>query len=134
MDQQQMGSSSFLTGSPAPSQDDKLWGTIAHLSALVTGFFLFMPFLGPLLVMVIKGKESIWVNNQAKEALNFQILVTALMWIGAALTASIFLMCLGIPILAAGALGGLVLTIMAALKTNNGETFRYPEMLPRLVK
>jgi uncharacterized Tic20 family protein len=134
MDEQQIGSTpSFLTGSPAPTQDEKMWGMIAHLSALATSI-IYMPFLGPLLVMLIKGKESAWVNNQAKEALNFQILVTALIWIGSVLTYTLVFMCLGIPVLLVGAIGGLVLSIMAAIKTNNGETFRYPEMLPRLVK
>jgi len=127
MEQQQMGSS-FLTGSPAPTQDEKTWGMIAHLSALVAGV-IGLPFLGPLIVMLTKGKESPWVNTQAKEALNFQITVTIALFVSAAT------MCLaiGFVLLPLVGLAALVLTIIAGIKANNGEMYRYPATL-RLVK
>ncbi len=127
MEQQQMGSS-FLTGSPAPTQDEKTWGMIAHLSALVAGI-IGLPFLGPLIVMLTKGKESPWVNTQAKEALNFQITVTIALFV-AAVT-----ICVGIGILLLPLVGlaALVLTILAGIKANNGEMYRYPATI-RLVK
>jgi hypothetical protein len=127
--QQQSG---YITGSPAPTADEKTWGMIAHLSGLGTSFF-YMPFLGPLLIMLIKGKESAWVEQQAKEALNFQILITALVWGGSILTATIILSCIGLPVAILGGLFGLVMSIIAGIKANNGETYRYPAT-PRLVK
>ncbi len=123
---------SFITGSPAPTADEKTWGMLAHLSGLVASFF-WLPFLGPLIVMLTKGKESVWVEAQAKEALNFQILITALIWVGGLLTATILLSCIGIPVLVLGGLFGLVMSIVAGIKANNGETYRYPAT-PRLVK
>ncbi|HEX8825023.1 MAG TPA: DUF4870 domain-containing protein [Archangium sp.] len=122
----------YITGSPAPTADERTWGMIAHLSGLATSF-IYMPFLGPLLVMLIKGKESAWVEQQAKEALNFQILITALVWGGSFLTATLVLACIGIPVAVLGGLFGLVLSIIAGIKANNGETYRYPAT-PRLVK
>jgi len=124
----QQQQASFITGSPAPTADEKTWGMLAHLSGLVSAMFGF-PFVGPLLVMVTKGKESRWVEQHAKEALNFQITVTAALWLSALLIACI----VGIFILPIVGLAALVLTIMAGLKANNGEMYRYPATV-RLVK
>ncbi|MDC0708009.1 DUF4870 domain-containing protein [Stigmatella sp. ncwal1] len=120
--------SQFLTGSPVPTQDEKTWGMLAHLSALVAGIFGF-PFLGPLIVMLTKGKESKWVESHAKEALNFQITATAAIWISAAL----MLCVVGFLLLPVIGLAALVFTILAAIKANNGEMYRYPATV-RLVK
>jgi hypothetical protein len=122
----------FITGSPAPTADEKTWGMIAHLSGIIASF-IFFPFLGPLLVMLIKGKESAWVEQQSKEALNFQILITALVWGGTILSMTIILSCIGAPIALFAGLYGLVMSIVAGIKANNGETYRYPAT-PRLVK
>ena len=118
----------FITGSPAPTADEKTWGMIAHLSALVASVVGF-PFLGPLIVMLTKGKESPWVEQHAKEALNFQITVTAALWVSAFLMICI----VGIFMLPVIGLAALVLTVMAGIKANNGEEYRYP-LIPRLVK
>lgn len=126
--QQQTGSSSFLTGSPAPTQDEKTWGMIAHLSALVAGV-IGLPFLGPLIVMLTKGKESPWVEAQAKEALNFQITVTIAIFVSAALIC----LAIGAVLLPLVGLAALVLTIIAGIKANNGEMYRYPATI-RLLK
>ncbi len=127
MDEQQMGST-FLTGSPAPTQDEKTWGMLAHLSALIAGV-IGLPFLGPLIVMLTKGKESPWVDAQAKESLNFQITVTIAIFVAA------FTMCIGIGfiLLPLVGLAGLVFTIIGGIKANNGEMYRYPATI-RLVK
>lgn len=128
MEEQQQSGQSFLTGSPAPTQDEKTWGMLAHLSGLVASF-VGLPFLGPLIVMLTKGKESKWVEMHAKEALNFQITMTAVIWIG------ILGSCLIVPLILAiiAGVGALILSIMAGLKANNGETYRYPATV-RLVK
>jgi len=123
--QQQTG---FITGSPAPTADERTWGMIAHLSALVASLVGF-PFLGPLIVWLTKGKESAWVEQQAKEALNFQITATVAIWVSG------FLMfCLvGLILLPLVGLATLVLTVLAGIKANNGEMYRYPANI-RLVK
>ena len=118
----------FITGSPAPTADERQWGMIAHLSALVASVVGF-PLLGPLIVWLTKGKESAWVEQHAKEALNFQITVTAALWISAFLVVCI----VGIFMLPVIGLAALVLTVMAGIKANNGEMYRYPATI-RLVK
>src|SRR6476661_3172590 len=128
MEQQGQQVGSFITGSSMPTQDEKTWGMLAHLSGLIASFVGF-PFLGPLLIMLTKGKESAWVETQAKEALNFQITATAAIWISA-----ILMMCLvGFVLLPIVGLAALVLTVIASIKANNGETYRYPATV-RLVK
>lgn len=126
MDMQQQAG--FITGSPAPTADERTWGMIAHLSALVASVVGF-PFLGPLIVWLTKGKESAWVEQHAKEALNFQITATVAIWISAFLMLCIIGFVL-VPVLG---LAALVLTVMAGIKANNGEMYRYPATL-RLVK
>jgi uncharacterized Tic20 family protein len=123
--QQQAG---FITGSPAPTADEKTWGMLAHLSGLVASF-VGLPFLGPLIVMLTKGKESRWVEQHAKEALNFNITVTAALWLSAILMACL----VGFLLVPVVGLAALVFSIMAGLKANNGETYRYPVSV-RLVK
>ncbi|HLM42428.1 MAG TPA: DUF4870 domain-containing protein [Archangium sp.] len=118
----------FITGSPAPTADEKTWGMLAHLSGLVASFF-WLPFLGPLLVLLIKGKESRWVEQHAKEALNFQITATAALWVS-----GLLMFCLvGFVLAPIVWIGALVLSIIAGLKANNGEKYNYPATV-RLVK
>src|SRR5665213_1563230 len=49
----------------------KVLAVISHLGGLVP--FCFLPLIIPFLVWISKGGESVFVNRQAKEALNFQI-------------------------------------------------------------
>lgn len=113
---------SFITGSPMPTRGERTWGTIAHVSGLA------LPVLGPLLVRVLMGKDSNWVDRQAKEALNFQLTVLALTAVLA--VAGLLLFCLGgfllWKLIAPLSLAYFVATIYAGIKANEGVLFRYP--------
>ncbi|MRI89910.1 DUF4870 domain-containing protein [Aggregicoccus sp. 17bor-14] len=109
----------YLSGTPAPTQDEKTWGLLSHLSGILLGF------LGPLIAMLVKGKESAWINTQAKEALNFEITALLAYTVIGAITCGFGLLLLW-PLVT-------VFHIIAAMKANNGETYRYPATL-RLVK
>jgi hypothetical protein len=128
MDMQEQQRGSFITGSPAPTADERQWGMFAHLSGLVASFFG-LPFLGPLIIMLTKGKESPWVEKHAKEALNFQLTVTVALFLSALLVVVAVGICL-VPLVA---LGALVLTVIAGIKANEGQMYRYPVNV-RLVK
>ncbi|HSM80541.1 MAG TPA: DUF4870 domain-containing protein [Nodosilinea sp.] len=109
--------------------ESRMWAMLAHLSAL-SGFIVpFGNIIGPLLIWLIKRDEMSFVNDQAKEALNFNISMTIYMAIAGVL---IFVL-IGIPILIVLAIAWLVLAIMAAVKANEGTVYRYPLTL-RLVK
>ena len=126
METQQRGG--FITGSPEPTADEKTWGMMAHLSALIASL-VGLPFLGPLVVMLTKGKESAWVEKQAKEALNFQITVM----IALVISGASILCVVGLVLAPLVALVALVLTILAGIKANEGVMYRYPATI-RLVK
>ncbi len=115
----------------APSPEERQWGLFAHLSALA-GVVIPIPFaniLGPLIIWQMKKAEMPFVDDQAKEALNFQITVAI------AFVVCLILMFLIIGMLLLPVLGiaALVFTIIGAIKANNGEYYRYPFTL-RLVK
>ncbi|MCB0907198.1 MAG: DUF4870 domain-containing protein [Nocardioidaceae bacterium] len=112
-------------GAPAPGMlspaDERTWGAGAHWSALVA-LLIGLPFLGPLLVLLIYGNKSAWVRRQAVESLNFQLS----MIIYAIVSAILIIVLIGFfLLLAVGALS-IIMPIVAAVKVNNGEDFRYP--------
>lgn len=101
---------------------------LAHISAL-SGFIIpFGSILGPLIIWLIKRDEMSFVNDQAKEALNFNISMT----IYAIVAGVLIFVAIGIVLLPVVLISWLVLTIMAAVKANEGVAYRYPLTL-RLV-
>ena len=86
-------------------------------------------FLAGLIVMLVFGKRSAFVNDQAKEALNFQITL-AIGWVAALILSAVFIGFLLYPVLA---IADLVFSIIAGIAANKGEIYRYPVCL-RLVK
>jgi uncharacterized Tic20 family protein len=112
-----------------PSAEERQWGLFAHLAAL-SGFIIpFGNMLGPLIVWQIKKNEMPFVDDQGKEALNFQITVTL------AVLVCIVLMfvLIGLLLLPVVGIAALVLTIIGAIKANEGQRYRYPFAL-RLIK
>ena len=123
-----------------PSKEERQWAMFAHLSALVGGLLTSALggwgfFIGPLVIWLMKKDEMPFVADQAKEALNFNITVSAIFLILLVLT----VVTLGIGILISGPLmlvvgiAALVLIIMAAIKANEGIAYRYP-LTVRLIK
>ena len=114
---------------PAPmptgdiSKDDKTMAMLCHLLGLLTSF------IGPLIIWLIKKDQSPFVDEQGKEALNFQITVAIAMVVAGLSTA----ICIGIVLAPSVAIADLVLCIMACVAANKGEHYRYPLCL-RLVK
>ena len=105
-----------------PSSEARQWALIAHVSALL-GFVLpFGNLIGPLIVWQLKKDMDPFVDDQGKEALNFQITVTLM------LVVCVLLMLVLIGILLAWVVGiaALVLVIIAAIKSNEGTAYRYP--------
>ena len=114
---------------PAPSAQERNWATGAHLSALlglVTGIGCI---LGPLIVWLIKKDEMPFVNDQAKEALNFQITV----FLAAIVCFILMIIAIGVLLLIILCIVDLVFIIIAAVKASEGVAYRYPVAL-RLIK
>lgn len=111
------------------SSDERMWGMLCHLSAL-TGYFSGLGFiLGPLIVWLLKKDQYSFVDEQGKEALNFQIT----MFIAAIISALLVLLLVGIVLLWILGIVNLVLIIIAVINSNNGVHYEYPFAL-RLIK
>ena len=111
------------------SAEEKQWGMFAHLAALAGIVIPLGNLLGPLIVWLVKKDTMPFVADQGKEALNFNITVFIAAFISGILT----LVLIGFLMLMAIGIANLVLCILAAMKANNGEAYRYPFAL-RLIK
>ena len=124
-----------------PSAEEKQWAMFAHLSALVGGILTsgwagsIGCFIGPLVIWLVKKDTLPFVDAQGKEALNFNItvgIVFLALLILSIVTFGIGLV-IAVPLWIIIGIAWLVLTIIAAVKANNGERYRYPLTL-RLIK
>lgn len=112
------------------------WAMLCHLGGL-TGYIGngIGSVLVPVILWAIKKDESQLIDEHGKEAINFNISV----FLYAVALVAFAIMTLGLGMLIAGPLLGalavfhVVLTIMAAIKANNGEFYRYPLTI-RLIK
>jgi uncharacterized protein len=113
----------------ALSKEEKTWAMAAHLASLAG--YIAIPLgnvIAPLVIWLVKKDTMPFVDDQAKESLNFQITMT----IGMIISFILSYVCIGIPLLIALWVIGLVFAIIAAIKANEGVKYRYPFAL-RLV-
>ena len=112
------------------SKDVRMWGMFAHISALVgllgNGFGFI---LGPLIVWLAKREDHPFVDDQGKEALNFQIT----MFFAFVISFFLCFVVIGFFLLAILVVLEIALPIVGAVKANNGEYYRYP-LTMRLIK
>ena len=102
------------------SAEARNWATLSHLSAFV--MFLGVPaVIGPLVAWLIK-KDDPYIEDQAREALNFNI---SFMIYGIA-AGVLILLAIGLILLPAVLVTWFVLVILAAVKAARGEAYRYP--------
>jgi uncharacterized protein len=100
-----------------PSNDDKNIATVTHLAGTV---FSFIP---ALIVWILKKDDSVFIADQSKEALNFQITVAIAMFICGSILSWVLIGIMLIPMIW---LANIVFCIIAAISTSKGETYRYP--------
>ena len=119
------------------SADERQWAMFSHLSALLGGLLTSVfggwgTFIGPLIVWLIKKDSMPFVDQQAKEALNFNITVSIIALAMSIVFGFLAFVTLGlgliviVPIVALFVIAWVVLTIMAAVKANEGVAYRYP--------
>jgi uncharacterized Tic20 family protein len=112
----------FRVTTAVESADARNWAMGAHLSALAGMIVPFGNVIAPLIVWLVKRDQSPLVDREGKEALNFQLSMTIYMLVSALLIFAF----IGIPLLVVVCVLDLVLTIVAAIKTSSGESYRYP--------
>ena len=109
---EQMGS--YISGSRMPTQDEKTMALLAHMGTILANF-VGLGFAVPLVLMLTKGKESSFVHAHA--------------------VVSSITICVGIGLILLPVVGiaALVFSIIAGLKANEGQLYKYPVNI-RLVK
>jgi uncharacterized Tic20 family protein len=112
---------------PEPSQppatltnEEKQMALFAHLGSLVGGIIV------PLIIWLIKKDTSRFVDDQGKEALNFQITLLISSLVIGLITCGI-----GIPVVLVIAI---VYSIIGGMAASRGEWYRYPSWTIRLIK
>jgi uncharacterized Tic20 family protein len=117
---------SDMNEAAAPAtQEDRTLAMLTHLSGIILGFIV------PLIIWLMNKDraDKAWLNDQAKEALNFQI--TILIGYVAGMVLTIIL--IGPLISLAAWVLSLIFSIIAGLKANEGVSYRYPLSI-RLIK
>ncbi len=105
--------------------NDKTLAMLAHLGGIVLGFI-------PSLIIYLMKKDdrsAQFVTTQAREALNFQITIAIAM----AISTVLIIVLIGTLFILLIWLADVILCIIAALRTSNGDNYRYPFAL-RLIK
>lgn len=116
------------------NRDARMWAMFCHLA----GFAFLLPLapgigsvIGPLIIWLIKKDQYPFVNEQGREAVNFQI--TMLIY-GVVAGLSLFV-CVGVVLLPAVVIVDIVLIIIGAIKANDGYHYRYPyPLIIRFIK
>lgn len=110
------------TVSDTPDKDARTWAMVCHLIAFSGYIIPFGNLLGPLVVWVIKKDEHPFIDDQGKEAVNFQLTMTI-----AYITSIILIFVLiGFLLLAILCIYSIVMVIIASIKSYEGESYRYP--------
>ena len=129
------------------SQNERSMATLAHLSAFAGLVFPLGNIIAPVLIWQLEKESMPFAADQAKECLNFQIvllcasfLLGLVMLVGGLFAAGLSMagfngpwvyiamaICSFILVLPL-AIASVVLTIIAAIKANEGISYRYPLM------
>ena len=104
------------------SKEDRNWSTISHISTISGCFIPLANVIAPFIIWWMKKDAYPYVGKQAKEAMDFQISMTLYLLI----SIPIIFIVIGIPIIIAVAVFDVVMTVVAAVKANEGKAYRYP--------
>ncbi|KAF1022590.1 MAG: hypothetical protein GAK37_03343 [Pseudomonas sp.] len=107
---------------PTPSKEVRQWAMLCHFAAFFGLMFPFGSLLGPLILWQVKKDMDPFINDQGKEALNFQITV-AIAWMVCIVLGFVVVGWLLMTVLVIGAV---VLAVIAGIKANKGIAYRYP--------
>ncbi|WP_339527648.1 DUF4870 domain-containing protein [Pseudomonas mucidolens] len=114
---------------PAPDKEVRQWAMLCHFAAFFGLVFPFGSLLGPLILWQVKKDMDPLIDDQGKEALNFQITV-AIAWLVCIVLGFVVI---GFLLMVVVVIAALVLTIIAGIKANKGIAYRYP-LTWRLIK
>ena len=107
----------------SPSKDDCNFAMLAHVLGIFTGF------VGALIIWLLKKDDSAFINEEAREALNFQITIT----IGYLVASVLMFILIGMLLLPILYVANIIFCILGAVAASKGQSYRYPFAL-RLVQ
>jgi len=115
MDTRNMMGEEF-TPTTVPSSDEKTMAILSHILALVSSF------IGPLIIYLIKNKDSQFIAAHARESLNFQITILILYFICMILV----LILIGVFLVWMVGVINVILAVVAAIRASENKLYRYP--------
>jgi len=113
---------------PMGEDEERKWAMFAHIGTFSSMFIPLGNFIAPIVIWQLKKNESEFVVDQAKESLNFQITVL----IYALISFLLVFIFIGFFLIFALVIFSLIVVIVAGVKANDGEYYRYP-MCIRLI-
>jgi uncharacterized Tic20 family protein len=115
------------------SRDARTWGMWCHLAGLAWMLVWIVPIIGgvvgALVVWQIKRDDDPFIDEQGREALNFQISML-IYW---AVSMALIFACIGLVLVPVVAVLDVVFALVAAVKAGQGQLYRYP-MSIRFIK
>lgn len=112
-----------LPGEGIPAEADiNMWGMFIHLSQFAGYVIPFLGFILPIVLWQIKKNESDIIDQHGKNVTNWLISAVIYGFISAILSVII----IGVPMLIALGIVGIVFPIIGGIKANNGEIWVYP--------
>lgn len=138
-------SSSYATpGKNGVSEDERNWALAVHCCELAGLMFPFVNLIGPIVIYIVKRKESQFIAGHARTAINMQI-TTWLIAIAAILSIIVALqgvkqnnLIWTIPGIVFGSaiviygIASIVFSIVGLIRAREGKVYRYPIAIPFL--
>jgi uncharacterized Tic20 family protein len=107
----------------------RTWHMWCHLSALAGFVVPFGNIIGPLIIWQTKKNELPSLDAHGKAAVNFQLTVSIATLAAALAAIPLSFVCIGyllIPVAVAIAICGMIFAVIAGIKANDGQEYRYP--------
>lgn len=106
-----------------PTQSEKIWGALAHVSYLAG-----LPLIFPLILFIWKRQESPFIAKQAKQAVGLHLVTIILVALAFGLIfGTLGLgMIVAIPGLTVFSVAAVVFSIIAAIQVAQGNSYHYP--------
>lgn len=108
---------------PLSDSDQRMWAMLSHVGGILFSF------VAPLIIWLMFKERGRFVEEQSKEALNWQITLVIGYVLGVVLT----IILIGAILIFLVWLAAIIFGIMAAIAANKGEAYRYPFAI-RLIK
>lgn len=106
----------------AVSDDERIWGVLAHASAFAGLAVPFGNILGPLVVWLLKKDSSAFVDENGLQSLNFQLTWTVLTFVSLlSIVVGVGLLLVPVVVVA-----WVILVVIATVRASDGEVYDYP--------